>query len=37
MIMVGVDEFGKDMVNGFIAERSIPCPPFCGGINPLNS
>ena len=37
MIMVGVDEFGKDMVNGFIAERSIPCPPFCGGLNPLNS
>ena len=37
MIMVGVDEFGKDLVDGFIAERSIPCPPFCGGLNPLNS
>ncbi len=37
LIMVGVDEFGKDLVNGFIAERSVPCPPFCGGFNPLNS
>lgn len=37
MIMVGVDEFGKDLVDGFLAERSVPCPPFCGGLNPLNS
>jgi hypothetical protein len=37
LIMVGVDEFGKDLVDGFIAERSVPCPPFCGTFNPLNS
>ncbi len=37
LIMVGVDEYGKDLVDGFIAERSVPCPPFCGTFNPLNS
>ncbi|HOJ03792.1 MAG TPA: hypothetical protein PK916_07300 [Bacteroidota bacterium] len=37
MILVGVDEFGKDLYEGFLAERSCPCPPFCGGFSPLNS
>ena len=37
LILVGVDEQGKDMYEGFVCERAIPCPPFCGGFNPLNS
>ncbi|MBR9977976.1 MAG: hypothetical protein KFH87_07800, partial [Bacteroidetes bacterium] len=37
LIMVGVDEHGRDLVDGFLAERSVPCPPFCGDFNPLNS
>jgi len=37
LILVGVDEFGKDLHEGFIAERSMPCPPYCGGFSPLNA
>ena len=37
LILVGVDEFGKDLYEGFVCERAMPCPPYCGGFNPLNS
>ena len=37
MILVGVDVNGNDLVDGFLLERSIPCPPFCGYFNELNS
>ena len=37
LILVGVDENGKDLYEGFVCERAIPCPPYCGGFNPLNS
>ena len=37
LILVGVDVNGEDLVEGFLAERAIPCPPFCGPWNPLNS
>ncbi|MCB2203436.1 hypothetical protein KQI65_01710 [bacterium] len=37
LILVGVDENGKDLVDGFMAERAMPCPPFCSPWNPLNS
>ena len=37
LIVVGVDAFHKDMINGILAERSINCPPTCGIENPLNS
>jgi hypothetical protein len=37
LIVVGVDESGKDLVEGFVAERACPCPPFCSPFNPLNS
>ena len=37
LILVGVDEFGKDLHEGFLCEMAMPCPPYCGGFNPLNS
>ena len=38
MVIVGVDEQGRDLVDGIVCERSMPCPPFCGPfLNPLNS
>jgi hypothetical protein len=37
LVLVGVDQYGNDLVDGFMLERSIPCPPFCGFINSLNS
>ncbi len=37
LIVVGVSADERDLYNGLLAERSIPCPPFCGGDNPLNS
>jgi hypothetical protein len=30
LVLVGVDGKGQDMQTGFIAEMSMPCPPFCG-------
>jgi hypothetical protein len=38
MVIVGVDEMGRDLYDGVVCERSAPCPPFCGpDWNPLNS
>ena len=37
LILVGVDKDGNDMANGVLMEFSIPCPPFCGDGNSLNS
>ncbi len=37
LILVGVDENGRDLYEGFVCERSVPCPPYCGSFNPLNS
>ena len=37
LILVGVDAFGKDMIDGFVCERALPCPPLCSPWNPLNS
>jgi len=36
LIMVGTDANENDLHNGIVAERSRPCPPFCGNTNPLN-
>lgn len=36
MIVVGVDSDGEDQFMKVIAERSWPCPPYCGGGSPLN-
>lgn len=37
LIITGVDKHENDLFNGLLAERSTPCPPFCGIKNPLNS
>ncbi len=37
LIIVGVKADENDIYNGLLAERSIPCPPFCGDGNPLNT
>ena len=29
LVLVGVDEKGKDIVSGVVGEGIIPCPPFC--------
>lgn len=37
LVIVGTDANENDVDQGIIADRSIGCPPFCGGGNPLNS
>lgn len=37
LILVGVDANENDLYNGLLAERSRPCPPYCGSNNVLNS
>ncbi|MDZ7372452.1 MAG: hypothetical protein ONB23_00655 [candidate division KSB1 bacterium] len=37
VVLVGVDEKGEDLVEGFLAEVSWPCPPYCGSKNPLTA
>jgi hypothetical protein len=29
LVLVGVDEYGEEMLDGELAEKSFPCPPFC--------
>ena len=29
LVLVGVDETGRDMTEGYLAEKGYPCPPFC--------
>jgi hypothetical protein len=36
IVLVGVDASGNDMENGYIAEESRPCPPYCGAPGTLN-
>ena len=36
LVIVGVKANEDDLVNGSLAERGIPCPPFCGSGNVLN-
>lgn len=31
LVMVGVNENGKDLTSGVILERNWPCPPYCDG------
>ena len=35
LVLVGVDEKGKDMAKGEIAEEAQPCPPICDPESPL--
>lgn len=37
IIVVGANANEDDLVNGLLAERSKPCPPYCGTNNALNS
>ena len=37
LVILGVTSAEKDLTDGEIAERSIPCPPYCGPLNHLNS
>ena len=36
LVVVGVDSQGDDLVEGTIAERHRPCPPFCGRSSALS-
>lgn len=29
LVLVGVDEYGEEMLDGDLVERNYPCPPFC--------
>jgi hypothetical protein len=29
LVLVGVDEYGEEMLDGELAEKNYPCPPFC--------
>ncbi len=29
LVLVGSDKFGHDIVDGPIAQKSLPCPPWC--------
>ncbi len=35
LILVGTDADENDMTSGYILERGVPCPPYCGsgGLN----
>lgn len=35
LVVVGVDRYGTDMVNGHLAERTVICPPVCPNESPL--
>ncbi len=37
LVILGVTSAEKDLTDGEIAERSVPCPPYCGSHNSLNS
>ncbi len=37
LILVGVNSEGKDFAYGNLAEKSLPCPPYCDPDSPLSS
>lgn len=37
LVLVGADAAENDMTGGLIAERELPCPPYCGMANVLNN
>lgn len=37
LIGVAVDAEGNDMTSGVLIDLGFPCPPVCGGDDPLNS
>lgn len=36
LVLVGADAAENDMTGGVLAERQLPCPPYCGENNVLN-
>ena len=36
LVLVGADSLGDDMLDGIVADRSQPCPTYCGKENALN-
>jgi hypothetical protein len=37
LILVGVDQNGKDITDGVLLDIHFPCPPVCDDNNALNS
>ncbi len=37
LVILGVDASESDLDNGIMGNRSMPCPPYCGPWNQLNS
>lgn len=37
VILVGVDEKGRDLTSGVLLELGFPCPPFCDDESPLGA
>lgn len=35
-VLVGVDEYGFDLISGTIGQMAMLCPPWCAVVNPLN-
>ncbi len=35
-VLVGVNEYGYDLLSGVVGQRAMPCPPWCALVNPLN-
>lgn len=36
-VLAGIDKADNDLHTGVLLEEGIPCPPFCGAANPLNT
>ena len=36
LVLVGVDSTGNDQIEGAIADKTYPCPPYCPGSSPLS-
>ncbi len=37
LVLVGADADTNDIIEGNLAQRQVPCPPYCGKDNELNS
>lgn len=37
LVLVGVDEKGRDLTGGVLLEMGYPCPPFCDDESPLGA
>lgn len=37
IVLVGANHEENDLDDGIILDRILPCPPYCGKSNPLNS